>query len=226
MGCLHRSNRDVERAFANRQSLALGKAAWRHEYLFNMAQLVLLFAAGGPVSGVLNFDIMHYVCGFCIETAGFGPHRSIFCWSDGDPNAKYDYGEHALAATADHDVDMPLLPSLYFFQILNNHSIHHMFPTVDKSRIAEIMPIFRQTVVDFDVPWKEYPWQEVFTSIWKNWAQGVSTDTPMITTPPRGHMPVPGSQLRIKLPKDQTLGTEITGVQVANLSTDEFKVIS
>jgi len=208
------------------QGLALGKTEWRHEYSFNMVQLALLLAACGPIAGVMNFCIMHFVCGFCIECAGFGLHRSVFCWSDGDPNAKYDFGEHALAATADHDVDMPLLPSLYLFQILNNHSVHHLFPTVDKSRILEIMPIFRKTAEEFDIPWKEYPWQEMFTSIWKNWLVGVATDTPNITTPPRGHMQVPGSDMRIRFIKDQTLGAEVSGVQVANLSNEEFKAIS
>lgn len=207
-------------------ALLKGEEAWRHEYLFNMVQLLLLAWAAGPLHGALLFSIMHFITGFCIETAGFGLHRSIFCWSDGDPNAKYDYGEQALCATADHDVDMPLLPSLYFFQILNNHGVHHLFPTVDKSRMAEIMPIFRQTVEEFDIPWKEYPWQEMFTSIWANWLQGVFTEATLKNTPPRGHMIVSGSSLRIKHTKDQTLGAEVTGVQVANLSQEEFKAIS
>jgi len=152
-------------------------------------------------------------------------HRSIFCWSAGDDNAKYDYAEHALASTADHDVDMPLLPSLYFFQILNNHGIHHCFPTVDKSRTAEIMPIFRQTCQEFNIPWKSHDWKEIFCSIRKNWAKGMWEDTPMISTPPSGHMLAEGSSLRITPVEGQTIGAVVTGVNVAKVTPAEFHAI-
>jgi len=185
----------------------------------------LLVAICGPFMGLVCFCVMHLTCGFCIETAGFALHRSIFCWSMGDPNAKYDYGEHCLASSADHDVDMPLLPSLYLFQILNNHGIHHLFPTVDKSRIAEIMPIFRETCTEFGIPWQEYDWRDMFGSLWKNWLKGLYKDTPSITTPPMGHVPAPGSKMRIELMENQTLGAKVTGVQVTKLSDGEFKVI-
>eukprot|EP00930_Biecheleria_cincta_P048947 TRINITY_DN3419_c0_g1_i1.p1 TRINITY_DN3419_c0_g1~~TRINITY_DN3419_c0_g1_i1.p1 ORF type:complete len:795 (-),score=113.39 TRINITY_DN3419_c0_g1_i1:68-2452(-) len=205
--------------------LLQGKERWRHEYVLNIMQLVLLMLFGGPVVGLYCFCVMHLMCGFCIETAGFALHRSIFCWSMGDPNAKYDYGEHCLASTADHDVDMPLAASLYLFQILNNHGVHHLFPTVDKSRIQEIMPIFRETCKEFGLPWKEYDWRDMFGSLWKNWLKGLYNETPNITTPPAGHLPVPGSKMRVRLADNMTLGAEITGVQVNDLSTQEFKSI-
>lgn len=198
---------------------------WRWEYLFNMVQLLLLVGFAGPFMGLMCFCMMHFMCGFCIETAGFALHRSIFCWSMGDPNAKYDYGEHCLATTTDHDVDMPLLASLYLFQILNNHGIHHLFPTVDKSRIYEIMPIFRETCKEFGLPWQEYDWRDLFGSLWKNWLKGLYVDVPNITTAPMGHPPVPGSNIRLRLTDNQTLGAEITGVQVNQLSDGEFKFI-
>jgi len=198
---------------------------WRHEYIFNMLQLLLLVLIGGPFKGLMCFCIMHLMCGFCIETAGFALHRSIFCWSMGDPNAKYDYGEHCLSSTADHDIDMPLLPSLYLFQILNNHGVHHLFPTVDKSRIQEIMPVFRETCKEFGLPWQEYDWKDMFGSLWKNWLKGLYNDNPSITTPPMGHAPVAGSNIRVKFTDNQTLGAEITGVQVADITAEEFKVV-
>jgi alpha-ketoglutarate-dependent taurine dioxygenase/fatty acid desaturase len=206
-------------------SLAKGEEAWRNEYIFNMLQLGILAWFHGPLVGFACFCGMHLMCGFCIETAGFALHRSSFCWSMGDPNEKYDYGEHCLASTADHDVDMPLVPSLYLFQILNNHGIHHLFPAIDKSRIPEIMPIFRQTCKEFGLPWQENDWRDMFGSLWKNWLKGLYTDTPMITTPPRGHVPVPGSSLRVENVKSKTIGAAITGVQISDLSEDEFKVI-
>jgi hypothetical protein len=137
--------------------LITGDEIWRPEFAFNMLQLALLLVcSSSPLTGLIAFSIIHLICGFCIETAGFGLHRSIFCWTTGDPNAKYDFGEHCLATTADHDVDMGLLGSMYLFQILNNHGIHHLFPTVCKSRIHEIMPLFHETCEEFDIPWKEY----------------------------------------------------------------------
>jgi alpha-ketoglutarate-dependent taurine dioxygenase/fatty acid desaturase len=205
--------------------LAKGAEPWRNEYLFNMLQLALLAYFTGLVSGLKCFCIMHLVCGFCIETAGFALHRSVYCWSKGDPNAKFDYGEHCLASTADHDVDMPLFASLYLFQVLNNHGVHHLFPTIDKSRIAEVMPIFRETCKEFNLPWQEYNWADMFGSLWKNWLKGLYTDTPNVTTPPQGHSIVPGSKLRIEDTDNPSLGAQITGVQVTQLNDEEFKAI-
>jgi len=205
--------------------LLKGAEPFRFEYLFNMVQFLLLVWLAGPFPGLMCFCVIHFTCGFCIETAGFALHRGIFCWSMGDPNAKYDYGEHCLASTSDHDCDMALLPSLYLFQILNNHGIHHLFPTVDKSRIVEIMPIFRETCKEFGLPWQEYKWADMFGSLWKNWLKGLYLDTPNITTAPMGHSPVPGSNIRVRFTENKTLGAEITGVQVGKLNNAEFKII-
>ena len=177
------------------------------------------------LSGLFLFCVMHLVCGFCIETAGFGLHRSSFCWTDGDPNPKFDFAEHCLSATADHDVDLSLFSSLYLFQILNNHGIHHLFPTVDKSRIHLIMPIFRETCEEFGVPWKEYDWKDLFGSLWKVWVRGLYTDTPMISTPAHGHVPIPGSKLRILPLRTHTHGAEIIGVKVQDLTKAEFALV-
>lgn len=217
---------------------------FRFEYLFNMIQCLLCMVFGshggggpGAVLGFLTFGVMHFTCGLCIESAGFGLHRSIFCWTEGDDNAKIDFGEHCLASTADHDCDWDLLSSLYCFQILNNHGIHHLFPTVCKSRIAEVMPIFKEACKEFNVPWQEYVWSEIFVGLWKNWLKGLFTDTPMISTAGKGHAPVPGSKMRIhdvqegpkytrheKNAKD-AFGAIITGVDLANVSDAEFDVI-
>lgn len=207
------------------RGLAAGTEPWRPEYLINMAQLVLLAVAAGPLRGAALFCVMHFTCGFCIETAGFALHRSIFCWSYGDENAKYDFGEHCLAATADHDIDMPLFGSLYLFQILNNHGIHHLFPTIDKSRIHEVMPVFRETCKEFGIPWQEYDWRDMCGSLWKNWVKGLYTDTPNLTQAPRGHALVAGSPLRVSPIPGQTIGAVVTGVKVQGMSDDEFGVI-
>jgi len=209
-------------------SLVKGGEPWRKEYLINMFQLALL-ATAGPATGLFNFSVMHLVCGFCIETAGFGLHRSIFCWSIGDDNAKYDYAEHCLAATADHDVDMPLVPALFLFQILNNHGLHHIFPTIDKSRTYEIMAIFRETCKEFGVPWIEYKWGDIFGSLWKNWVKGLYLDTPSISTPPMAHhapnAPVVGSKLRITPIEGKTIGAVVEGVQIPALTDEELQAV-
>ena len=224
---------------------------WKWEYLFNMAQLMLFVYSsqklpilGAWILGLICFSWMHLVTGFCIETAGFGLHRSAFCWSKGDPHAKYDFGEHCLAATADHDVDMGLFSSLFCFQILNNHGIHHCFPTICKSRMAEIMPIFRATCKEFNVPWEEYPWSDIFLSLWKNWLKGLYTHVPMINTEPQGHVLVPNSNLKITPVTScssasssthvqdiynnrgiKRMGAIIEGVQVKSLSREEFREV-
>lgn len=162
---------------------------FRPEYLFNVLQLAFLIVGAdfNPFVGFWYFCVLHVVVGTCIEVAGFALHRSIYCWTEGDKNPKYDWGEHCLSATADHDVSLPLLPSFYLFQILNNHGIHHLFPTVDRSRMPEIMPIFRETCEEFGVPWREYDWRDMFGSLWKNWLKGeMYGATPMVSTPAQG----------------------------------------
>eukprot|EP00928_Gymnodinium_smaydae_P013834 TRINITY_DN15019_c0_g4_i1.p1 TRINITY_DN15019_c0_g4~~TRINITY_DN15019_c0_g4_i1.p1 ORF type:complete len:821 (+),score=96.95 TRINITY_DN15019_c0_g4_i1:51-2513(+) len=208
--------------------LAFGKEEWRKEYAINMIQLGLLMAAS-PLYGLALFCVMHFVCGFCIECAGFGLHRSIFCWSAGDDNAKFDYAEHCLAATADHEVDMPLASALYLFQILNNHGIHHIFPTLDKSRTYEIMPLFRETCKEFGVPWVEHTWGDIFGSLWKNWVKGLYLDTPAITTPPVAHRApnsvLPGSKLRITPIENQSIGAVVSGVNIRDLTEEELRAV-
>jgi alpha-ketoglutarate-dependent taurine dioxygenase len=206
--------------------LITGEEKWRPEFSFNILQLVLLLAySSSPLTGFAAFCIIHLVCGFCIEWAGFGLHRSIFCWTDGDPNQKIDFGEHCLATTADHDIDMPLMQSLYMYQILNNHGIHHLFPTVCKSRMHEIMPIFHETCTEFGIPWKEYDHQDMFWSLWKSWTVGLWLDRPSITTPAAGHPLVPGSKIRVLPFPGQSFGATITGVDLGNLCKAELKII-
>eukprot|EP00485_Elphidium_margaritaceum_P019079 CAMPEP_0202727132 /NCGR_PEP_ID=MMETSP1385-20130828/184966_1 /ASSEMBLY_ACC=CAM_ASM_000861 /TAXON_ID=933848 /ORGANISM="Elphidium margaritaceum" /LENGTH=805 /DNA_ID=CAMNT_0049393371 /DNA_START=38 /DNA_END=2455 /DNA_ORIENTATION=+ len=205
--------------------LCSGAEPWRPEYVLNMLQLVFFVAGGGVLRGFLCFCVMHFVCGFCIESAGFGLHRSVFCWTVGDANAKVDFGEHCLAATADHDVDISLFESLFLYQVLNNHGIHHLFPTIDKSRIVEIMPVFRQTCREFGIPWQNLQWRDIFLSLWKTWFKGLygADCAPMLTTPPRGHLPP--LSLTVEPIAGQSLGAIIRGVQVNKLSKREFKTI-
>ena len=201
------------------------KEPWRPEYCFNVLQLLAYMKCWGFSHGLGGFCVMHLVCGFCIETAGFGLHRSVFCWTHGDPNAKYDFGEHCLSATADHDVDISLSSSLFLYQHLNNHGIHHLFPTIDVSRIPEIMPIFRQTCKEFDIPWQDHVWLDIFGSLWKTWMKGLYHNVPMITTPPRGHVLCTNSSMRIQPILGQTFGAVITGIQVKNMTSEEWFLI-
>ena len=106
------------------------------------------------------------------------------------------------------------------------------------------MPIFKATCKEFNVPWEEYPWSDIFLSLWKNWLKGLYTHIPMINIEPQGHVLVPNSNLKISpitsdLPFNESthikdiyknsgikrMGAIIEGVQVNNLSKEEFYVV-
>jgi hypothetical protein len=48
-----------------------------------MSLAPLTAAASTARHALVLFSAMHFACGVCIETAGFGLHRSAFCWTTG-----------------------------------------------------------------------------------------------------------------------------------------------
>eukprot|EP00929_Paragymnodinium_shiwhaense_P065312 TRINITY_DN32755_c0_g1_i1.p1 TRINITY_DN32755_c0_g1~~TRINITY_DN32755_c0_g1_i1.p1 ORF type:complete len:543 (-),score=53.83 TRINITY_DN32755_c0_g1_i1:489-2117(-) len=82
--------------------------------------------------------------------------RNTFCWMEGQEGAKVDFGEHQVVATTDHSV-LPLwIPavlrdwlSLTLWAYLNNHTLHHLFPGLDHSRIYLLNDILNKTAEEF-----------------------------------------------------------------------------
>lgn len=75
-----------------------------------------------------------------ILLARFANHRIEGAWTEGDEGAVIDYGEHILKTTFDHNRWLPPILSLFFFTGFNNHVAHHLFPTVDISKLNVIFP--------------------------------------------------------------------------------------
>ena len=76
---------------------------------------------------------MHAVSMMGLCYLSFPNHRSDQSWTEGDEGAARDFGEHILLTTKDHSVSLPPFFSFMFFQGFNEHVVHHLFPTVDKS---------------------------------------------------------------------------------------------
>ena len=71
-------------------------------------------------------------------------HRSDFCWTKGDGGGTKDFLEHVLLTTQDYYLDCGLLPSLFMFDTFNDHRMHHLFPTLDVSRVRTVKPVFER----------------------------------------------------------------------------------
>ena len=136
----------------------IGREGFRWENLVAAAELGLLVwcrgdggpgGGGGAGRGAALFFVMQGVASWMMTSISFAVHRSERSWTAGDPGAQRDFGKHIVAATADHSVWLPLPASLLCFAMLNCHTIHHLFPTVDHSRLKSIYPIFLDTCKEF-----------------------------------------------------------------------------
>mmetsp|Transcript_1622 Transcript_1622/g.4008 ORF Transcript_1622/g.4008 Transcript_1622/m.4008 type:complete len:150 (-) Transcript_1622:17-466(-) len=86
-----------------------------------------------------------------------GEHpRNTFAWMEGQRGACTDFGEHMVAACTDYAVLSKDLPaflrdwlSLTLFGYLNNHTLHHLFPGVDQSRLHMVHDVLEETAREF-----------------------------------------------------------------------------
>lgn len=74
---------------------------------------------------------------------------------------------HIVLSTADHSVNSGLLKSFYCYAGLNYHILHHLFPTVDHSRLKQLDPVFRQTMKEFNIPYRTFTFRELFAGVFR-----------------------------------------------------------
>lgn len=137
--------------------VVIGREGLRWENFIAAAELAALVrchGGGGPGGGGARtaaalFFTMQGIASWMLLSVSFAVHRSERSWTAGDPKPQRDFGQHIVAVTADHSVRLSAPLSLLFFALLNNHTIHHLFPTVDHSRLKSIYPIFLETCREF-----------------------------------------------------------------------------
>lgn len=99
-------------------------------------------------------------------------HRSDFCWTEGDAKGTKDFLEHTLLSTMDYYTDWGLLPSLFMFDTFNDHRMHHLFPTLDVSRVRTVKPVFERFCEENGLGQyfkKRYGLGELFMGLLRNW---------------------------------------------------------
>ena len=106
--------------------------------------------------GVMLVVIMNVTGGYLLTSTSFCVHRGELMWTEGDPGGEKDFGKHIFLTTIDHSTDYSLFWSFYLFAGFNNHIAHHLFPTVDHSRLPEIKEIIISTAKEFNMEYKTY----------------------------------------------------------------------
>jgi len=133
-----------------------------------VAQLIFLVYFSGT-KGIIQWIIMHSICSWGITTFGLPVHHHPRAWHDGeklnplDKDGKCDYGLFIVETTLDHSITIDISLKLLLYAGLNEHVIHHLFPTIDLSRFEEIRPIFQKVCKQFNVPYTLSTWKDLYT---------------------------------------------------------------
>lgn len=131
--------------------LIFGRQKLRVENLIPLIQLSVLFST--CENGILIWNIIHASASWWFITMSLigGTHHHPDVWHDGEKqfekNKDFDFGICQLRAVIDRpDVNSTLFTSSTMF---GDHALHHLFPTVDASRLYILRDVLKQTCLDF-----------------------------------------------------------------------------
>lgn len=145
-----------------------GKLGMRPEFLLGPLQLVILCYFHGGWHGLGLFLTMQAVASVLMIGLSSLVHRTPYAWTSGDPDAQRDFASHLVCSTTDHTTGTSLFVSLFVFSLFNNHVLHHLFPTVDMSRLrGPVYKTFVDTCREFGAPYRCVP-------LWRLWKDSVS----------------------------------------------------
>jgi len=140
----------------------VGKDKLKIENSIPIVELLILWSNAESFSSALNlWVIMHCVASVHLILATFPNHRTDNHWSEGDPKPAKDFAEHTLLTTSDHSVFLPLMLAYICFGGFNDHILHHLFPTVDRSILPELKGILIEGCKEFGIVYQE-------SNFWKN----------------------------------------------------------
>lgn len=75
----------------------------------------------------------------------FPTHRSKQVWTEGDGDGTRDFAVHILKATLSHNEGISFGRSILMYQGFTDHVAHHLFPTVDHSKLHLVTPLVLET---------------------------------------------------------------------------------
>eukprot|EP00928_Gymnodinium_smaydae_P064357 TRINITY_DN47703_c0_g1_i1.p1 TRINITY_DN47703_c0_g1~~TRINITY_DN47703_c0_g1_i1.p1 ORF type:complete len:459 (-),score=28.18 TRINITY_DN47703_c0_g1_i1:83-1399(-) len=157
------------RILGRRQSL-------KFELFSNPLQLALLCSFGnGVATGCSMFLLVFLVFGTIDSYAGYPLHHTEQAWTVGDRSheRKRDLAEHIVASTVDYDIGtMGLWQSMLCYELMPNHCLHHIFPTVDCSRFDVIRPAFEKTLDEFGIHQKVIAQPYIYFGMFPAWLRG------------------------------------------------------
>ena len=158
--------------------IVIGKERLYPENLLPLAEGLLVWMVNGDifVSAKIWFT-MHVTCSlWMIYLSTLASHRHPELYNAGDNFAEYtvrndlDWGVHQL--DAGYDVTGKSDHFIWKMTTFGDHRLHHLFPTVDQSKLQYLYPVVEQTCKDFDVPFETRSAWNMFVGhfnlIWKN----------------------------------------------------------
>ena len=131
--------------------------------------LVFAYLSPLPLLSVLgHFYIFHGAAGYWLAfTTLISTHHSPTVYHGGDhPDPNTDWGIRQLDTTRDVDYKSGE-DGIMFWQAttLGDHLMHHLFPTVDHSKLHLLYPTFRQTCREFGVEYKFESGKDMFVGM-------------------------------------------------------------
>eukprot|EP01084_Bolivina_argentea_P107973 192994_1 len=119
------------------------------KYLIPILELLIMIVMNynGILTIFISFwywVIMHGTMYTMLMIVSTPIHRSDMCWTEGDTNGTKDFLEHTLLTTMDYYVNWGFFASLFMFDTFNDHRLHHLFPTLDASKISQLKPVFEK----------------------------------------------------------------------------------
>ena len=138
------------------KGIVTGNIKLRPEYLLPLFPFVILLVINPSLDTFYIWGTMHLASSFWFSFIGLiAGHHHPEIWHEGDQPTyeSQDWGIFQLDAVRDRFV---VSKNLFLVSTMfGDHSLHHLFPTVDHSKLAALYPVFIETCKEFGVNWEE-----------------------------------------------------------------------
>ena len=149
--------------------LIRGTTKFRKEYTFPLIFLIILLLVGQNLSTLFIWTTMHFASSFWFSFVGLiAAHHHPDIWHDGDKPTyeSKDWGICQIDAVRDRAV---VTNNLFLVSTMfGDHTLHHLFPTIDHSKLPLLRPIFLETCKEFGVKIEE---ETIFSMMWGKYRQ-------------------------------------------------------
>lgn len=156
------------------------KEALRLDIIIPFIPLLLMYALSGKTFWDA-FCMWIWVVGVTSFIFGFlgfnGAHHHPDIFHDGDaPRSDRDFGLGQIDAVRDH---VELAHNLFIVLVtFGEHSLHHLFPTVDHTNLHHLYPVFHETCKEFGVKYKPLRLSQLFKGQYQSLAKNKPNPIP------------------------------------------------